>query len=100
MVRVTRMRIWEKARRPALLACLLHVRRRGAENIARGRRAEGQSCLQDWFNGPHRQEIVEEVVGLGSYNKTLTVFTGMESPDEIEDEEGGLEESWAVGFRR
>ena len=70
-----------------------------AENIARGRRIEGQGCLQDWFNGPHRQEIVEEVVGLGSYGKTLTVLTGMEPPDEIEDDEGDLEESWSVRFR-
>lgn len=69
------------------------------QNIARGSRAKGHSCLQDWFNGPHRQEIVEEVVGLGSYGKTLTVLTGMESPDEIEDDEGDLEESWAVRFR-
>ena len=69
-------------------------------NIARGRRAEGQSSLQDWFNGPHRQEIYEEVVGLGSYGKTLTVLTGMEAPDEFEDEEAELEESWAVRFRR
>ena len=71
-----------------------------AENIARGRRAKGQSCLQDWFNGQHRQEIVEEVVGLGSYGKALTVLTGMEPPDEVEDDEGDLEESWAVSFRR
>lgn len=70
------------------------------ENIARGRRAEGQSCLQDWFNGQHRQEIVEEVVGLGRYGKALTVLTGMEPPDEFEDEESDLEESWAVRFRR
>ena len=69
------------------------------KNIARGSRAEGQSLLQDWFNGPHRQEIVEEVVGLGSYGKTLTVLTGIESPDEFEDDEGDLEESWAVRFR-
>ena len=71
-----------------------------AENIARRRRAEGQSYLQDWFNGQHRQEIVEEVVGLGRYGKTLTVLTGMEPPDEFEDEESDLEESWAVRFRR
>ena len=70
-----------------------------SENIARGLRADGQSGLQDWFNGPHRQTIVEEVVGLGSYGKTLTVLTGMESPDEIEDDEGELEDSWAVCFR-
>lgn len=70
-----------------------------AENVARGRRVEGESSLQDWFNGPHRQVVVEEVVGLGNYGKTLTVLTGMESPDEIEDDEGDLEESWAVRFR-
>ena len=69
------------------------------ENVARGRRAEGESSLQDWFNGPRRQTVVEEVVGLGSYGKTLTVLTGMEPPDETEDEEGNLEESWAVRFR-
>ncbi len=72
----------------------------GAENIARGRRAQGRGCLQDWFNGDHRQEIVEEVVGLGGYGKALTVLTGMEPPDELEEEEGDLEESWAVRFRR
>ena len=70
------------------------------ENIARGRRAEGQGCLQDWFSGDRRQEIVEEVVGLGGYGKALTVLTGMEPPDELEEEEGDLEESWAVRFRR
>lgn len=70
------------------------------ENVARGRRAEGEGCLQDWFNGTHRQEIREEVVGLGSYGKTLTVLTGMEHPDEVADEDAELEESWAVKFRR
>lgn len=71
-----------------------------AENIARGRRSDAESSLQDWFNGPHRQEIVEEVLGLGRYGKTITVLHGMESPDEVEDEEKDLEDSWAVRFRR
>lgn len=69
-------------------------------NIERAACAEGTSALQDWFNGPHRQDVVEQVVGLGSYGKTLTVLTGMEPPDEIEDEEGDLEESWTPRFRR
>ena len=69
------------------------------ENVSRGRRVEGESSLQDWFNGPHDQVVVEEVVGLGSYGKTLTVLSGIEPPDEIEDDEGDLEESWAVRFR-
>ncbi|MYF98827.1 ImmA/IrrE family metallo-endopeptidase [Candidatus Poribacteria bacterium] len=70
------------------------------DNITRGKRVEGEGCLQDWFNGPHRQEIIEEVVGLGSYGKTLTVLTGMEHPDEVEDDETELVESWDVRFRR
>ena len=69
------------------------------ESVARGRRVEGESSLQDWLNGPHDQAIMEEVVGLRSYGKTLTVLTGMEPPDEIEDDESDLEESWAVRFR-
>lgn len=69
-------------------------------NIERAARAEGVSALQDWFSGPHRQDIVEEVVGLGSYGKTLTVLSGIESPDEVEDEDGDLEESWTPRFRR
>lgn len=71
-----------------------------ADKIARARRADGASSLQNWFNGPHRQEIIEEVVGLGRYGKTITVLTGMEPPDEVEDEEEDLEGSWAVRFRR
>ena len=70
------------------------------ENVDRGKRAEGEGCLQDWFNGTRRQEIREEVAGLGSYGKTLTVLTRMENPDEVVDEDSELEESWAVRFRR
>ncbi len=69
-----------------------------AANISRGAREEGKSFLQDWFGGLHRQEIVEEVVGLGSYGKTLTVLTGMEPPDEFEEEEAELEKSWEARF--
>ncbi len=50
------------------------------ENIAQRRCAKGQSCLQGWFNGGYSQKILEEVIGLGSYGKTLTVLTGMEPP--------------------
>ena len=69
-------------------------------NVVRAVRASGTSDLQDWFSGPHRQEVVEEVVGLGRYGKTLTVLTGMEPPDEIEDDEDALDASWDVKFRR
>ena len=70
------------------------------DNIKHGRRNQGTSCLQDWFNGPYRQEIVEEVVGLGTYGKTLTILTDMESPDWFEDEDAELERSWKPRFKR
>lgn len=63
-------------------------------------RSSGKSDLQDWFDGPHSQEVVEEIIGLGNYGKTITVLTGMEPPDEIEDDDDELEKSWAVNFPR
>ena len=68
--------------------------------VMRAKRAEGTSDFQGWFDGQHRQDVTEEVIGLGSYGKTLTVLTGMESPEEIEDDEADLEESWTPRFRR
>lgn len=67
-----------------------------ADNVTRACRAEGESLLQDWFNGPHRQDVVEEVVGLGRYGKTMTVLTGMDPPDEADDDD--VDESRAVRF--
>ena len=64
-----------------------------------GGRDEGTSCFQDWFNGSYRQEIVEEIIDLGSYGKTLTVLTGMEHPDWLEDDDGELERSWTPRYR-
>ena len=73
-----------------------------SENVRIAARDKGTSALQDWLGGPHRQTVVEEVIGLGSYGKTLTVLTGMEPPDEVEDEDDDdeLEEAWIPRFRR
>ena len=40
-------------------------------------RTEGGSDFQAWFAGQPHRDIVEEVVRLGGYGKTLTVLTGM-----------------------
>lgn len=75
-------------------------------NVRSGLKAEGSSALQDWLGGPYRQKIREEVAGLGTYAKTLTVLTGMQSPEELEpddedNEEGeDLIESWTPRFHR
>ena len=61
----------------------------------------GTSDLQDWFGGDRSIPITEEVAGLGSYGKTLTVLTALDLEErlkEIEEEEN-LTESWTPKFR-
>jgi hypothetical protein len=71
------------------------------ENVRRAARTDGTSCLQDWFGGRRHIEISEDVIGLGSYGKTLTVLYDIDVPDaEDEEDEESLIESWTPHFRR
>lgn len=71
-----------------------------AENVRRAHRIEDSSNLQDWFGGRRSIEINEDVIGLGSYGKALTMLYNMELPDEeYEKEEADLIESWTPRFR-
>jgi hypothetical protein len=57
-------------------------------NIEEARQEEGTCFLDDWFEGAPQFEVNEDVVGLGSYGKTLTVlFTDEELEDDEEDDE-------------
>ncbi len=53
-------------------------------NVNEARQDDGCCSLDDWFDGAPQVEMNEDVVGLGSYGKTLTVLF---SEDGIEDEE-------------
>ena len=56
-------------------------------NITSGLVAESTTTLDDWFEDAPAVEMNEDVVGLGSYSKTLTVlFTSGTLDDEDEDE--------------
>ncbi len=56
-------------------------------NITSSRVAESITTLDDWFEGAPAVEMNEDVVGLGSYGKTLTVlFTNEALENEDEDE--------------
>ena len=72
-----------------------------ASNVSEGVRKEGDTNLQHWFGGDHEIEMLEEIIGLGSYGKTLTVLSTSDLPtiDELNDEEA-LIESWNPRFRR
>jgi hypothetical protein len=70
------------------------------ENVRRAARLEASSNLQDWFGGPRRLSIDEDVIGLGSYGKTLTVLYNMSIPEpEDEEDEDRLIDSWTPKFR-
>jgi Zn-dependent peptidase ImmA (M78 family) len=58
-----------------------------ASNVDEARREEGAGYLDDWFDGAPRIEVNEDVVGLGSYGKTLTVLFTDEDLEEEEDED-------------
>jgi hypothetical protein len=51
-----------------------------ADNIAYARTATGESTLEDWFEGPDT-ELKEDVIGLGSYGRVLTVLSAESLPD-------------------
>mgnify|MGYP000895460139 CR=1 FL=1 len=54
-------------------------------NIEEARRDEGTCYLDDWFDGAPQVEVNEDVVGLGTYGKTLTLlFTEEDLDDEDE----------------
>ncbi|MEW8051110.1 MAG: ImmA/IrrE family metallo-endopeptidase [Candidatus Thiodiazotropha sp.] len=74
---------------------------RDESNVLHARQDAGTVDLMTWFDGNIEGEMYEEIVGLGSYGKTLTVLSASDLPDLddlAEDEE--LEESWTPRFRK
>jgi hypothetical protein len=75
------------------------------ENVRTGQRDSGDGRLNDWMDGERVYSVIEEVVGLGHYGRTLTVLTckgltmRVEDAEDEEDEES-LIESWTPRFRR
>ena len=64
-------------------------------------RACEETSLNSWFIGDRRIVLDEQVVGLGSYGFTLTVLSSdnlPDDPDEVEDEEVQLIESYTPKF--
>jgi hypothetical protein len=76
-----------------------------ARRIADGARAEAEIDIMDWLGGARSVKATEQVVGLGSYGKTLTVLTCPSIQDETYQEDDGdddkdLAERRTLRFRR
>jgi Zn-dependent peptidase ImmA (M78 family) len=68
-----------------------------AGDVRDGKRISAEVDLRTWMEGRRSIMATEEVVGLGSYGKVLTVLTTEVLPDE-EDEEEDLEQRWTPRF--
>ncbi|MBY5427878.1 ImmA/IrrE family metallo-endopeptidase [Rhizobium leguminosarum] len=72
------------------------------DNVRYGKRQVIETTLADWFDGSGQIHLDEEIVGLGSFGHTLTVFSSdalAEDPDpEDADEEANLIESYTAKF--
>ncbi len=72
-------------------------------NVRQAKRVCSVSDLANWFDGPKRIYLDEEVIGLGRYGYTLTVLSSeelQEDPELEEDEDAMLEKSWTPRFGR
>ncbi len=75
-------------------------------SIAGGDREECEVDIRDWFGGTRKVTAREEVVGLGSYGRALTVVTCPDIEGEAYGEDGGEEseediaERWTPRFRK
>lgn len=71
-------------------------------NVRAGKRQTAETTLADWFDGSGQVRLDEEIVGLGSFGCTLTVFSSdaltEDSDDEDADEEANLIESYTPRF--
>ena len=72
---------------------------RDPANVRAARRVDNETDLRDWFGGRRSIPATEEIKGLGSYGRTLTILSADVFADD-EDEEHELDERWTPRFRR
>ncbi len=77
-------------------------------NVSAARRTSERVDLMDWFDCPSSHMVSEEVIGLGTYGKTLTILhsskltsqaQGYDDNDDDDDDDVVLER-WTPRFRR
>ena len=72
------------------------------DNIVSRKQSDTNIDLMDWLGGKRSVEAYEEVVGLGSYGKSITVLTwpDIEELDEKAEEEEDIIDRWTPRFHK
>jgi Zn-dependent peptidase ImmA (M78 family) len=91
---------WIRKKQPLPLNSVTRKLNGDIERVRRADKILGESPFQDWFGGNLRIAVTEEAIGLGSYGKTLTVLHGIELPEEVDEDEEFLVDSWTPRLRR
>lgn len=75
-----------------------------SHRVLAGERDGEQINVREWLGGTQSSTVAEEVIGLGSYGKTLTVLSsetiGQDLVEDEEQEDRAMDESWTPRFRR
>lgn len=96
---------WLRKGTPIAAGTITEVFNAKPENIRTAQKDSGEGRLNDWMEGDQIYKVSEEVIGLGSYGRTLTVLTckalsmRIEAAEEDDNEEA-LVESWTPRFHR
>jgi len=96
---------WLKKGQPVPQSSHTYGFNQSKKRIIEADRTEGISKLQNWFGTGPKWDLIEEVLGLGRYGKTLSVLRPIIPEQEEEDEEEqeferDLIESWTPRFRK
>lgn len=94
---------WLKKGSPVPRATGTYAFNANKTNVSQAERTEQELDVRQWLGGSKRERVVEEIVGLGRYGKTLTVLSSrsIDIEDESEeDEDERLSESWTPKFRK
>ena len=90
---------WPAKKSPVPTSSLTARFNKNTDIIIQTEPEEDETDITDWLGGSKSFQVKEEVQGLGSYNKTLTVLSYSGDIDEIiNDEEDKLIDSWTPRF--
>lgn len=94
---------WLKKGTPLPVGTLTEEFNKSAANVRQGKKEKANGLLNDWMDGNEGYPVIEEVIGLGSYGRTLTVLNCTKlscdrSPEIDDDDEEELVRSWTPKF--
>ncbi len=97
---------WLRKGTPVPAKSITHSFNTDPGKVRSGSEDLGEGSLNDWMGGDHVHRVQEQVIGLGTYGRTLTVLSSHQlsqaydpDPDD-DDDEDALVESWTPRFRK